>query len=72
MLTASIKSSGMTREQFAAAAGISRSYLSLLEAGKKQPSLEVAVRIERLTNGGVPATSWVSADHDAVENKGAA
>ncbi|WP_414973790.1 helix-turn-helix transcriptional regulator [Cereibacter sphaeroides] len=50
----------MTRERFAAALGISRSYLSLLETGKKQPSLEVAVRIERITSGAVPASSWIS------------
>ena len=42
----------------AAALGISRPYLSLLVAGKKRPSLELAVRIERLSQGNVPVTSW--------------
>jgi len=67
MLRASIIASGLSREQFAAKAGISRSYLSLLEAGKKQPSLEVAVRIERLTSGAVLAASWVPEEPQARE-----
>ena len=39
--------------------GISRAYLSLLLAGKKRPSLELAVRIERMTSGAVPVASWI-------------
>lgn len=41
---------------------ISRPHLSLLLAGKKQPSLELAYRIERLTEGDVPMNSWVPFD----------
>lgn len=60
MLTDAIIQSGLTRANFAAALGISRSYLSMLEVGKKVPSLDLAVRIQRLTNNRVPAESWVT------------
>ena len=60
MLRSHIKSSGDTREVWAARLGISRSYLSLLESGTKMPSLTLAVRIERATGGAVPAASWVA------------
>jgi len=54
-----IATSGKKRESIADSLDISRSYLSLLESGTKRPSLDLAVRIERLTDGAVPATSWV-------------
>lgn len=47
------------QHDLAAAFGISRPHLSLLLAGKKRPSLELAIRIERATDGAVPATSWI-------------
>lgn len=59
MLTDAIIRSGKTRAQFAAELGIGRPFLSLLESGRKRPSLELAVRIERLTAGHVPAASWI-------------
>lgn len=39
--------------------GISPSHLSLLIARKRQPSLDVAFRIERATGGAVPAASML-------------
>lgn len=60
MLTDAITRSGKTRTQFANELGIGRPFLSMLESGKKRPSLELAVRIERLTGGQVPASSWVA------------
>jgi transcriptional regulator with XRE-family HTH domain len=59
MLTDFILSSGVSRTSFADRLGISRAYLSLLENGKKTPSLELAVRIDRETAGRVPVSSWV-------------
>ncbi|MTH79396.1 helix-turn-helix domain-containing protein [Paracoccus aestuariivivens] len=59
MLTDVIKSLGLKRAVFADQLGIGRGYLSGLESGKKRPSLELAVRIERLTGGAVPVASWV-------------
>jgi len=37
---------------------VSKSYISLLASGERQPSLSLALRIEALT--GVPASSMVS------------
>lgn len=46
---------------------ISRPHLSLLLAGKKRPSLALAIRIEQVTGGAVPAASWVTpGDRDAA------
>jgi DNA-binding XRE family transcriptional regulator len=59
MLKQVIEQSGQSRTEWAARLGISRPFLSLLEGGKRQPSLELAVRIERATDGQVPASSWV-------------
>ncbi|MBV7408184.1 helix-turn-helix transcriptional regulator [Maritimibacter sp. DP1N21-5] len=59
MLTEFFKRSGMTRTAMAEALGIGRAYLSLLENGRKRPSLELAFAIERATNGEVPASSWI-------------
>ncbi len=62
MLKLHIASSGRSRKDWAEDLGISRSFLSLLEAGQKRPSLELAVRIERATGGAVPVQSWVQED----------
>ena len=45
--------------EIATALEISQPYLSLLLAGKKKPSLDLAVRIERWSGGAVPTASWV-------------
>lgn len=60
MLTDAIKSLGLKRAIVADQLGIGRAYLSGLERGKKTPSLDLAVRIERLTCGAVPVSSWVT------------
>lgn len=49
--------------EIAAALNISQPYLSLLFAGKKRPSLDLAVRIENWSGGAVPAASWVIGAH---------
>lgn len=54
-----IEGSGMPRSRWQHRFGISRPYLHQLEAGQKTPSLDLAVRIERETDGAVPAASWV-------------
>jgi plasmid maintenance system antidote protein VapI len=58
---------GGKQRDLAEAFGISQPHLSLLLAGKKRPSLELAVRIEQMTGGAVPATSWVD-DQEKTEN----
>jgi transcriptional regulator with XRE-family HTH domain len=54
-----IRTSGLTRTQWADRLGISRSYLSDILNGNKMPSLVLATAIERETGGQVLATSWV-------------
>lgn len=54
-----IRTSGLTRSQWADRLNISRSYLSDILNGNKRPSLELAVAIERETDGQVTAVSWV-------------
>lgn len=48
-----------TQAAFAAEIGVTQATVSKLVSGAARPSLEVAVRIERLTAGAVPASSWV-------------
>ena len=44
--------------EFARAVDCSESHLSTLRSGKKRPSLDLAARIERASNGAVPMGSW--------------
>lgn len=67
MFAEHIRNSGVSRGEWAARLGVSKSYLSELEHGKKRPSLEIAVEIERLTEGAVPAASWVPEPKEAAE-----
>lgn len=64
MLIEYLKTSGTSRATFADAAGISMPYLSDLLNGKKVPSLRLAAKIERLTDGAVLATSWVDVEQE--------
>ncbi|MDK8874708.1 helix-turn-helix transcriptional regulator [Paracoccus sp. SSJ] len=66
MLTEAIKSMGLKRAVVAENLGIGRAYLSGLESGKKKPSLELAVKIARLTGGAVPVESWVDPEVSAI------
>lgn len=45
--------------QTAAALQLDQGQYSYYENGKKTPGLATALRIERLTSGAVPASSWV-------------
>ena len=54
-----IRSSGETRSAWAQRLGISKGYLSDLLNGKRVPSLEIAVAIQRATDGKIAADSWV-------------
>jgi transcriptional regulator with XRE-family HTH domain len=47
-----------TRAKFAEAVGCSEGHLSLLLAGKRRPSLDLANRIQRHTNEAVPMSGW--------------
>lgn len=52
------KERGMTVRKAALGLGVSEKHLANLEAGGVGPSLEVAVRIENVTRGAVPAAMW--------------
>jgi len=45
-------------EKVAERLGITPSMVSLLKNGERRPSLALALTIERVTRGGVPAKSW--------------
>ena len=49
----------LRQSEFAALVGSTQATISKLVNGSVQPSLDLAVRIERVTAGAVPATSWV-------------
>ncbi|KHQ50357.1 MULTISPECIES: helix-turn-helix domain-containing protein [Mameliella] len=70
MLKTVIDESGESQKVWAERLGVSGAYMSLLVNGKKQPSLELAVRIDRVTGGKVPATSWVPDDSQAATQTG--
>lgn len=48
-----------TQAQFASDLGVDQATVSKLCRQKMTPSLELAVRIERITSGAVLAASWV-------------
>ncbi len=64
-LRETILKSGETQAVWARRLGVSRGYLHGIINGTKRPSLSLAIRIERLTNGAVSVESWVS-DEDAA------
>ena len=55
-----VKAVATSRSDLAKEMGISRPYLSLILTGRRRPSLELAIRIERLTDGAVPVSSWIA------------
>lgn len=48
---------------FARRVGMSRGFLGDLLAGRRTPGLALAKRISDATDGAVPMSSWVRADH---------
>lgn len=59
-----IDATGTTREAFATKLGVNRTYLDMLCRGARRPGLALALEIERLTRGGVPAAGWVKRSSD--------
>ena len=49
----------MTQDEFAKKVGKDRFRVNKLVNGKMKPNLDLALRIEALTSGMVPAESWV-------------
>lgn len=59
-LTAYLSRSEKTQAQFASELGVDQATVSKLCRLKLTPSLDLAVRIERATNGAVLASSWIA------------
>lgn len=59
-LATHLKAAGIKRNEFAKSVGISAPYLTQILGGLKRPSLDLAFRIEQVTQGAVPASCWVS------------
>jgi len=53
-----LKAHGLTQREAAAKLDISRPHLAQIVSGAKRPGLDLALRIERLTDGAVPVSSW--------------
>lgn len=58
-LQAFIAANGIKQADFAASIGSTQSMVSRLINGAATPSLALAAKIERVTAGAVPASSWV-------------
>lgn len=59
-LSAYLTRAAKTQAQFAADLGVDQATVSKLCRQKMTPSLDLAVRIERLTSGEVAVSSWIS------------
>ena len=55
-----IDASGMTRDDAAEELAINRTHLDMLCRGSRRPGLTLAVAIEKLTKGAIPAAEWVN------------
>lgn len=53
-----IKKQKMTQSAMAIMAGVTKGYISQLSSGKRRPSLDVALRIDEVTEGGVSVYDW--------------
>ena len=53
------KETGLSQRELAKRLGVDPSIVSRLLNGQMRPGLELAVRIQRLTDGRVVASSWV-------------
>lgn len=55
-----LKNNGITQTEFAKKVGVDVSYITHLTKGRRVPSLTTALKIQELTEGAVPVTSWVN------------
>ena len=57
-----LKCSGLSHRDFAKKVQVDPSIISRLTTGKMTPSLKLAAKIERITQGEIRATSWINED----------
>lgn len=55
-----IDASEMTRDDVAVALGINRTHLDKVCRGARRPGLALALGIEKLTQGAIPAADWLN------------
>lgn len=55
-----IDGSGMSRDEVASELGINRTHLDKVCRGARRPGLALALGIEKLTGGAIPASDWLS------------
>lgn len=55
-----LDAAGMTRYQLADRLNVARGHVDKICNGERRPSLELALEIEQLTDGAVPAAYWTS------------
>ena len=66
------KSRGLSQAEFAAALGLrSKSYVSELERGRQKYPLKLALKIEQLSDGAVPAASLCPDAAELLAGEGA-
>jgi transcriptional regulator with XRE-family HTH domain len=53
-----VDASGLTRDEVAIRFDITRPHLDRLCRGDRRPSLALALKIERITDGAVPVAAW--------------
>jgi transcriptional regulator with XRE-family HTH domain len=53
-----LRDRGISQDAFAARVGATQSQISRIVRGDRGPGIELAVAIERATDGAVPVTSW--------------
>lgn len=65
-----LQETGVSQRSLAVELGVDASIISKLLSGATRPGLDLAIRIQRLTGGNVPAECWVPSV--LPETKGAA
>ena len=53
-----LDSAGMSRDALSERLGVGRTYVDKMCRGERRPSLDLAVAIEKLTDGAVPVSVW--------------
>lgn len=61
-----LKRNGLTHGGFGKTVGLSQGYVSLLVGGKRRPSPDIALRIEKATGGAVTKESLLWPDQEAA------
>jgi transcriptional regulator with XRE-family HTH domain len=61
-----MRQSGVKDRAVADYIGRDRSIVSRIRRGELMPTLTIAVALERLTGGDVPASSWIKDEHDTA------